>query len=128
MEGKDLKASDAVDEELYIPMQDATELVGCFPRYFSRLAKHGIVKIKRVGISRYIRWSDLKTVVEIMDSPFRLVGKKMLELEKLPQDLLLSTEMMSKIGKNKETRYETTSFGNMMLEYVGAILKAVRLT
>lgn len=84
-----------MNEEMYIPMQDATELVGCLPRYFSRLAKHGIVKIKRVGKSRHVRWSDLKTVAETIDSPFRLMGQKMLELEKPPQDLLLSQKERS---------------------------------
>lgn len=88
-------------------MQDAVELIGCLPRHFSQLAKHGIVKIKGVGKSRHIRWSDLRTVVETIDSPFRLIGKEMLEYEKPPQDLLLHQ-------KARSARNDKSSFVNRL--------------
>ena len=42
------------------------------------------------------------------------------------QDLLLKTDLLAKVGIDKDTKYRTTALGDMMLNFVVDVLKAVR--
>lgn len=44
------------------------------------------------------------------------------------QDLLQESGLIKKTGKGKDTRYKTTDLGETMLNFVGDVLKMVRVT
>jgi len=44
------------------------------------------------------------------------------------QDLLQERGLINKTGKGKDTRYKTTELGETLLNFVGDVLKAVRVT
>jgi len=88
----------------YISIQDAAELIGCSSRHLSRLAKNGIIKIEGSHQNCKVCWSDLSTIVDMLDPFYRIVGREILELEKPPQQLLFYEK--SNIIKEKTSYFE----------------------